>query len=67
VYTKGLETDMRLWGMTSPLVVQSLEGKMAASILATLNANDQNPDRVSHRLYTHSVDPARHTGERTRS
>jgi hypothetical protein len=43
--------------MTSSLNVQMLEGKTAASILATLDANDQNPDRVYYLLYTHSVHP----------
>jgi hypothetical protein len=44
--------------MTSPSIVQMLEGKTAASTLATLNTNDQNPDRVYYLLYTHSVDRA---------
>jgi hypothetical protein len=43
--------------MTSPSFVQMLEGRTAASTLATLNTNDQNSDRVYYLSYTHSVAP----------
>jgi hypothetical protein len=71
VYIEGLETDMKIWGTTSPSLVQLLEGKTPVFTLATLD--DQNLDRVYYFSYRHSVDPAPGTswldtpGECTRS
>jgi hypothetical protein len=54
VYIKGLETDMELWGTTSPSFDQILGGKAISALLGELE--ERNP--VYYRLYQLSGEPA---------